>query len=61
MAKVRRRIFPQILLAIAALSVALPLALVGCGGGQQSSPPAATSSPGTTTSSVQLTEMPTDE
>ncbi len=38
-----RRIFPQILLALAALSVALPLALVGCGGGEQSPPPAATS------------------
>ena len=61
MAEVRRRIFPQILLAIAALSVALPLALVGCGGGRQSSPPAATSSPGTPTSTVPLTEMPTDE
>ena len=38
-----RRIFPQALLALAALSVALTLALVGCGGGEQSPPPAATS------------------
>ena len=39
----RRRIFPHVLLAVAALSVALPLALVGCGGGEQSPSPAATS------------------
>ena len=32
----RRRIFPKILLAIAAMSVAMSLALVGCGGGEQS-------------------------
>ena len=38
-----RRIFPQALLALAALSVALTLALVGCGGGEQSPSPAATS------------------
>ena len=44
MTRFRRRIFPQILLALAAaLSMALPLALVGCGEGEQSPPPAATS------------------
>ncbi len=43
MAYIRRRIFPQILLAVAALTVALPLALVSCGGGEQSPSPAATS------------------
>ena len=43
MARISRRIFPQVLLALAALSVALPLALVGCGGGEQSPSPAATS------------------
>ena len=43
MTRLRRRIFPQVLLALAALSVALTLALVGCGGGGQSSSPAATS------------------
>ena len=36
-----RRIFPQALLALAALSVALTLALVGCGGGEQSPTPEA--------------------
>ena len=43
MANIRRRIFPQILLAVAALTVALPLALVGCGGGEQPPSPAAAS------------------
>ena len=43
MTNIRRRIFPQILLALAALSVALSLALVGCGGGEQPPLPAATS------------------
>ena len=59
MARIRRRIIPQILLALAALSVALPLALVGCGGGDQSPFPAATSpasptaAPATTGASTQ--------
>ena len=43
MTRFRRRIFPQVLLALAALSVALTLALVGCGGGEDSPSPAATS------------------
>ena len=43
MAYICRRIFPQALLALAALSLAIPLALAGCGGGEQPSPPAATS------------------
>ena len=43
MAYIRRRIFPKILLAVAALTVTLPLALVGCGGGDQPPSPAATS------------------
>ena len=38
-----RRIFSHSLLALAALSVALPLALVSCGGGGQAPPPEATS------------------
>ena len=54
----RRRIFPQILLALAALSVALSLALVGCGGGEQSPPPAATS-PATPTAVMAATASPT--
>ena len=41
MTRFGHRIFPQMLLALAALSVALPLALAGCGGGEQSPPPAA--------------------
>ena len=53
----RRRIFPQVLLAVAALSVALPLALVGCGGGEQSPPPAATS-PATPTAASTTSESP---
>ena len=67
MAYIRRRIIPQILLALAALSVALPLALVGCGGGEQSPSPAATSpaTPATAAAaavrptSVPATEVPT--
>ena len=55
----RRRIFPQVLLALAALSVALPLALVGCGGGEQSPSPAATTSPTTSVAGSSSTESPT--
>ena len=40
MTSFRSRSFPQILLAIVALLVALPLTLVGCGGGEQSDSPA---------------------
>ncbi len=58
MANIRRRIFPQILLALAALSVALPLALAGCGGGEQSPPPAATS-PATPTGVMAAAASPT--
>ena len=58
MTRFRRRIFPQILLALAALSVALPLALAGCGGGEQSPPPAATS-PATPTAVMAATASPT--
>ena len=58
MTNFRRRIFPQILLALAALSVALSLALVGCGGGEQSPPPAATS-PATPTAVMAATASPT--
>ena len=58
MANIRRRIFPQILLALAALSVALPLALVSCGGGEQSPHPAATS-PATPTAVAAATASPT--
>ena len=58
MTNFRRRIFPQILLALTALSVALPLALVGCGGGEQSPPPAATS-PATPTAAMAATASPT--
>ena len=54
----RRRIFPQVLLAVAALSVALPLALVGCGGGEQSPSPAATS-PATPAAGSAASESPT--
>lgn len=43
MTRFRRRNLPRILLALVALSLALPLALAGCGGGEQSPPPAATS------------------
>ena len=57
MTRFRRR-FPQILLALAALSVALTLALVGCGGGEQSPPPAATS-PATPTAVMATTASPT--
>ena len=57
MARIRRRIFPQILLALAALSVALPLALVGCGGGAQTSNPEAPSP--AATSPATPTEAPT--
>ena len=45
MATLHRRILPQVILALVALSVAVPLALVGCGGGEPSPPPAATSPP----------------
>ena len=58
MTNIRRRIFPQILLALAALSVALSLALVGCGGGEQSPPPAATL-PATPTAVMAATASPT--
>lgn len=51
MAYICRRIFPQALLALAALSLAIPLALAGCGGGEQPSPPAA-ASPATATSAL---------
>ena len=53
----RRRIFLQVLLAVAALSVALPLALVGCGGGEQSPSPAATS-PATPAAGSAASESP---
>ena len=43
MATVFHRNFLRTLLALAAISLALPLALAGCGGGEQSPPPAATS------------------
>ena len=55
----RRRILPQVLLALAALSVALPLALVGCGGGEQSPSPAATTSPTSSAAGYSATESPT--
>ena len=55
----RRRIFPQVLLAMAALSVALPLALVGCGGGEQSPSPAATTSPTSSAAGSSATESST--
>ena len=42
MATIFRRDFLRMLLALAAISLALPLALAGCGGGGQSPPPAAT-------------------
>lgn len=58
MTRFRRRIFPQILLALAALSMALPLALVGCGVGEQSPPPAATS-PATPTAVMAATASST--
>ena len=58
MANIRIRIFPQILLALAALSVALPMAIVGCGGGEQSPPPAATS-PATPTQAPASDPAPT--
>ena len=58
MTRFRRRIFPQILLALAALSVALPLALVGCEGGEQSPPPEATS-PATPTAVMAATASST--
>ena len=41
MTRFGHRIFRQMLLGLASLSVALPLALAGCGGGEQSPPPAA--------------------
>ena len=59
MAYIRRRIIPQILLALAALSVALPLVLVGCGGGEQSPSPAATTSPTSSAAGSSATESPT--
>ena len=53
MARIRRRIISQVLLALAALSVALPLVLVGCGGDAQTSspeaPPSAATSPASPT------------
>ena len=55
----RRRIFPQVLLAMAALSVALPLTLVGCGGGEQSPSPAATTSPTSSAAGSSATESST--
>ena len=58
MAYIRRRIIPQILLALAALSVALPLVLVGCVGGEQSPSPAATS-PATPAAGSAARESPT--
>ena len=60
MANFRRRIFPQILLTIAALFAALPLALVGCGGGEPSPPPPASlaAAPGAT---APLTAAPPTE
>ena len=58
MTRFRRRIFPQILLALAALSAAFTLALVGCGGGEQSPPPAATL-PATPTAVMGATASPT--
>lgn len=58
MTRFRRRFFPQILLALAALSVALPLALAGCGGGGQSPPPTATS-PATPTAVMAATASST--
>ena len=61
--------FPQILLTLAAVSVALTLALAGCGGGEQSPPPAATSTTAPTAASASTgsptpappTEAPTEE
>ena len=59
----------RILLALAAISVALPVALVGCGGGEESLPRAPTS-PATpaeasavvaSPTSEPKTEMPTEE
>ena len=59
----------RILLALAAISVALPVALVGCGGGEES-PPLAPTSPATPAEASAVvaspisepkTEMPTDE
>ena len=64
MANIRRRIFPQILLAVAALTVALPLALVGCGGGEQPPSPAAASPAAqatATATSVSPTSAPATE
>ena len=55
----RRRTFRQVLLTVAALSVALPLALVGCGGGEQSPSPAATSPATPAAGSTTATESPT--
>ena len=43
MATIFRWDFLRVVLALAALSVALPVALIGCGGDDSSSPPAATS------------------
>ena len=51
MATVLHRNFLRTLLALAAISLALPLALAGCGGGEQSPPQAATS-PATPTASA---------
>ena len=64
MANIRRRIFPQILLAVAALTVALPLALAGCGGGEQPPSPAAASPAAqatATATSVSPTSAPATE
>ena len=49
MATIKYWQFLRILLAVAALSVALPVALIGCGGDDSSSPPAAATSPVATT------------
>ena len=51
MATVFHRNFLRTLLALAAISLALPLALAGCGGGEQS-PPLAATSPATPTASA---------
>ncbi len=58
MATIFRWDFLRMLLALAAISLALPLTLVGCGGGEQSPPPAATS-PATPTAVMAATASPT--
>ncbi len=61
MARFRRRNYPQMLLALAALSAALLMALVSCGGGEQSPAPAATSVETASPTPVTPTEATTEE